>query len=189
MKLSEFASIYKVSERHVRRLIQKYEADMVGHYEQRGNEGTYIDNVGVDILKSKLRTKVEVVVDVSERERQLQATITELSLRYAAAMEKLNEAAGTRALLEAAEDRANDAVERAAQAEAERMQLEAAFKASEEYRVKAELRAEDSTREAERAQAEAEDLRAQLEQIAAARGFKRRKLLKELKELKGGKHG
>lgn len=182
MKISEFASIYKVSERHVRRLIQKHEADMVGHYEQRGNEGTFIDNVGVDILKSKLRNKVEVVVDVSERERQLQATIAELSIRYAVAMEKLEKAAGTQALLEAAEDRAKDATARAAQAEVERMQLEAAFKASEEYRTKAELRAEDFAQEAERAQLEAENLRNKLEQIAAARGFKRRKLLKELRK-------
>lgn len=201
MKLAEFARTYGVSERHVRRLIQKYESDMVGHYEKRGNDGTFIDNVGVEFLKSKLRTQVDVVVGgASERERQLESTITELSMRYAAACEKLVENAGAVALLEAAKEkeraleaRADRAEERALEAEKKaeaatqkKLETELALEAATERAATAEDIAELSAQEAERAKAEAEDLRAKLEEIAAARGFKRRKLLKELR--KRGKH-
>lgn len=208
MKLAEFASTYKVSERHVRRLIQKYEPDMAGHYEKRGNDGTFIDDIGVEILKSKLKTTFEVAVGgSSERERQLESTITELSMRYAAACEKLVENAGAVALLEAAKEkeraleaRADRAEERALEAEKKaeeasrqavaatqkKLETELALEAATERAATAEDIAELSAQEAERAKAEAEDLRAKLEEIAAARGFKRRKLLKELR--KRGKH-
>lgn len=239
MKLAEFANNCKVSERHVRRLIKKYEADMVGHYEQRGNEGTFLDDVGVEFLKSKLRTQVDVMIEKpSERERQLEQTLTALSLRYADAMEQLAKNAGAAALLEAAKEkelaleaRTSDAEERAARAaeradvaerqataatqgklEAElaleeakadraqmsdtleKMRLEAQFRAdaaieAEEQRAAAERRAETAedvaelnAQEAARAKAEAEEFKLKLEQIAAARGLKRRKLLKELKK-------
>lgn len=200
MKLSEFARIYGVSERHARRLLAENEADMCGHYERRGKEGTFLDNIGVDILKSKLSKTHEMqVLSSSERERQLETNLTELSLRYAAAMEKIAESAGTAALLEAAKEngekleaRAVAAEERAIQAEADRLQavetLEKVRLEADEQRVEAEKRAqaaedvaELNAQEAERAKAEAEDLRAKLEQIAAARGLKRRKLLKDLK--------
>lgn len=214
MRLAEFASSYKVSERHVRRLIQKYESDMVGHYEQRGNEGTFIDDVGVEFLKGKLRTQVDVVIEQpSDRERQLEQTLMALSLRYADAMEQLAKNAGAVALLEAAKEkelaleaRVGQAEERALEAEADRLQMsgaleemrrEAQFRAeaaheAEEQRIEAERRAqtledvvEINAQEAARAKAEAEDLRAKLEAIAAARGFKRRKLLRELKKSRG----
>ena len=187
MKLAEFASTYKVSERHVRRLIQKYEPDMVGHYEKRGNDGTFIDNVGVEFLKSKLRTQVDVVVGgSSERERQLENAITELSMRYAAACEKLVENAGAVALLEAAKEKELALEARADRAEERALETELALEEAKERAAAAEDVAELNAQEAERAKAEAEDLRTKLEEIAAARGFKRRKLLKELR--KRGKH-
>lgn len=204
MKLAEFANNYKVSERHVRRLIKKYEADMVGHYEQRGNEGTFIDDVGVEILKSKLKMQVDVVVEhASDRERQLEQTLTALSLRYADAMEQLAKNAGAVALLEAAkekertleartvdaEERAARAAERADQAERQataaiqgKHEVELALEEEKERTQTAEDIAELNAQEAARAKSEAEDLRAKLDQIAAARGFKRRKLLKALRK-------
>lgn len=210
MKLSEFANVYKVSERHVRRLIKKYESDMVGHYEQKGNEGTFIDDAGVEILKSKLKTPFEVSVGgPSDRERQLENTITELSMRYAAACEKLVENAGAVALLEAAKEkellleaRADQAEERALEAEKKaeeasrqavaatqkKLETELALEEAKERAEAAEDVAELNAQEAERAKAESAELRAKLEQIAAARGFKRRKLLKELKK-KEERHG
>lgn len=226
MKLSEFANIYKVSERHVRRLIKKYESDMVGHYEQRGNEGTFIDDVGAHILKSKLKEQFDMVVEQpSDRERQLEQTLTALSIRYADAMEQIANNASAVALLEVAKDniekleaRTSAAEERAARASERADQVEQQAKAAiqrkieadlarkeaeadrkqavetlEEIRrevqlkaeavVEAEKRAREAEDVAESAKAEAEDLRALIEQLLSARGFKRRKLLKELKEI------
>lgn len=209
MKLAEFSSIYKVSERHVRRLIQKYETDMAGHYEKHGNEGTFLDDVGVEILKSKLRATFEVTVEsASERERQLETALTELSMRYAAACEKLVENAGAVALLEAAKERSLALEARAENAEAGRLEaireIEDLRKAAEEREaamVDAERRAIDAetvaeinaqeaaaaTQDAERAKTAAADLQAQLDLIAVSKGFKRRKLLKELRKAHEGK--
>lgn len=206
MKLAEFSRIYKVSERHVRRLIQKHEADMVGHYEKHGNEGTFIDDVGVEILKSKLRATFEVSVEnVSDRERKLESTIAELSMRYAAACEKLAESAGAVALLEAAKEKELALEARAETAEAARLEAarevedlrrmaeerEAAMADAERRAVDAETVAEinaqeaaAAAQEAERAKAVAADLQAQIDQIAASKGFKRRKLLKKLRREK-----
>ena len=203
MKLAEFSSIYKVSERHVRRLIQKYETDMAGHYEKHGNEGTFLDDVGVEILKSKLRATFEVTVEsASERERQLETALTELSMRYAAACEKLVENAGAVALLEAVKERSIALEARAENAEAGRLEaireaenLRHAAQIRESAVTEAERRALDAetiaeinakeaaaaAQEAERAKAVVADLQAQINQIAAAKGFKRRKLLKELR--------
>ena len=212
MKISEFANVFKVSERHVRRLINKYESELVGHYVQRGNDGTYLDDEGVEILKSKLRAQFDVVPEAgpSERERQLESTITELSMRYAAAMEKLAESAGSVALLEAAKEnvekleaRVSDAEDRARTAEYERLQVvnvlegmrreakmrfdeaqeaeERALKAEKCARA-AEDVAELNAQEAERAKAEAADLKAQLDAIAGAGRWKRKKLVKKLRK-------
>lgn len=182
MKLSDFARVYGISERHARRLLVENEADMLGHYERQGNKGTVIDNIGVDILKSKLQKSYDVKIEsASERERQLEGTITELSMRYAAAMEKLAENAGAVALLEAAKENVS--------------RLEADRKEAQEQRLEAEKRAQEAEEtagaaeaEAERVRAENEELKALLEQIATSKGFKRRKLLKELKK-RGGRHG
>lgn len=203
MKLAEFSRIYKVSERHVRRLIQKHESDMVGHYEKHGNEGTFIDDVGVEILKSKLRATFEVSVEnVSDRERKLESTIAELSMRYAAACEKLAESAGAVALLEAAKEKEIALEARAETAEAGRLEAireiedlrkvveerEAAMVDAERRAVDAETVAEinaqeaaSAAQEAERAKADAADLQLMLDRIAEAKGFKRRKLLRELR--------
>lgn len=210
MKLSEFANVYKVSERHVRRLIKKYESDMVGHYEQRGNEGTFIDDVGVDILKSKLKASFEVAAaGPSEDEKQLNEQLILALAKCATLAEQLADAerragqnAAAGALLEAAkmnvaqlearmsdaEKRAARAAERADQAEHQataaiqrKLEVELALEEEKERAQTAEDIAEINAQEAARAKADAEDLRAQLEQIAAARGLKRRKLLKELK--------
>ena len=207
MKLSEFANIYKVSERHVRRLIKKYESDMVGHYEQRGNEGTFIDDVGVDMLKSKLKASFEVAAaGPSEEAKQLNEQLILALAKCATLAEQLADAerragqnAAAGALLEAAkmnvaqlEAQASEAEDRATQAEQQttlaiQRKLEAEL-ALEEAKVRAQTAedvAELNAQEAARAKAEAEDLRALLEQIASSKGLKRRKLLKELK---GGKH-
>ena len=202
MKLSEFANVYKVSERHVRRLIKKYESDMVGHYEQRGNEGTFIDDVGVGILKSKLKAQFDVVdSEPSEDEKKLNeqlilalAKCTTLAEQLADAERRAGQNAAAGALLEAAkanvaqlEAQASEAEERAAQAEQQttlaiqrKLEAELALEEAKERAQTAEDVAELNAQEAARAKAEAEDLRALLEQISTSRGLKRRKLLKDL---------
>ena len=211
MKLSEFANVYKVSERHVRRLIKKYESDMVGHYVQKGNEGTFIDDVGVDILKSKLKAQFDIVeAEASEDEKRLNeqlilalAKCTTLAEQLADAEKRAGQNAAAGALLEAAkmnvaqlEARAGQAEERARAAEQKAEESERLAVSAQQKKLDAELALEEAkeraeaaedvaelnAQEAERAKSEAAELRAKLEQIAAARGLKRRKLLKDLKK-------
>lgn len=204
MKIAEFANKYRVSERHVRRLIQKYGSDMAGHFEKRGNEGTFLDDVGVEFLKSKLKASFEVVTGgPSERERQLENTITELSMRYAAACEKLVENAGAVALLEAAKEKEIALEARMERAEADRLQAAEALEQmrreaqmrvaqaeeAEEARAKAEERAEAAELYAEaagekatQALAQADALREQMEKLATASWLERRKILKAIRK-------
>lgn len=166
MKLSEFANVYKVSERHVRRLIKKYESDMVGHYEQRGNEGTFIDDVGVDILKSKLKAQFDVVkAEASEDEKRLNeqlilalAKCTTLAEQLADAEKRAGQNAAAVALLEAAKDniekletRTSDAEERAARATERADQAERQATAAIQRKLEAEIAREEA--EADRKQA------------------------------------
>lgn len=186
MKIGEFASVYKVSERHVRRLIKKYESELVGHCVQQGNKGTFLDDAGVEILKGKLRTQFDIVSEgaTSDRERQLESTITQLSLKYAEAMERIAENAGAVALLEAAKDnveklevRVSEANERAEQAERQaaaaiqrKLETELALEEAEERARTAEDIAEAEAQEAARANEKAASLEAELEALKK-RGF------------------
>lgn len=188
MKISEFSLIYKVSERHVRRLIKKYESDLVGHCVREGNEGTFIDDEGVEFIKSKLKAQFEVVESgPSEDEKKLNeqlmlalAKCATLAEQLADAEKRAGQNAAAEALLEAAKMNV-------AQLEAQTDRAEERARAAEERARAAEEISEAATQAEERARADVEDLRAQLDAIAAARGSKRRKLLKEYKQ--GGKHG
>lgn len=195
MKLSEFARIYNVSERHARRLFAENEADISGHYDRRGREGTFLDDVAVDVLRSRLQKQFSVSVETaSERERQLEGTITKLSMKYATAMEELVKNAGAVALLEAAKEnvaqleaRASEAEIRANEREREIRDLEITL---EGIRKEAQYRADEAQQlDEERARAEvrANDLQAQLDRLAAAGYRERRKILKDLKKQRRNK--
>lgn len=190
MKLSEFASVYNISERHARRLLAENEADIIGHYDRRGREGTFLDDVAVEVLRNKLQKQYTVSMEpASERERQLESTVTELSMRYAAAMEKLVENAGAVALLEAAKEnvvqleaRASEAEIRANEREREIQDLKITL---EGMRKEARYRADEAQQlDEERARAEvrAADLQAQLDRLATAGYRERRQILKALKK-------
>lgn len=190
MKLTEFALIFKVSERHARRLFQENESELRGHYDRRGREGTFLDDVAVDLLKSKLQKSFEVEMNSpSDREQLLQEQLTMLSMRYAAAMEKMAENAGAVALLEASKEnvakleiRAEEAEERAELRERENRALKDEL---EKMRLEAHYRTEEAKQLDEDrlcAQIKKDTLQAQLDRIAGAKWWERRKLLKRLKK-------
>ena len=166
----------------MRRLIKKYESDLVGHCVREGNEGTFIDDVGVEFLKSKLKAQFEVVENApSEDEKKLNEQLLLALAKCATLAEQLADAerragqnAAAGAMLEAAKMNV-------AQLEARTDQAEERARAAEERARSAEDIAEAAGQAEERAKAEAEDLRAQLDRLAASRGLKRRKLLKQLK--------
>ena len=197
ISLKEYARIKSISYEAVRQQVARYREELGEHLIKDGRQ-QYLDEEAVAFLDER-RQKNPVVIYQENKDEELerlrenyQATLEALSdarERIIAQQDKIYElgAADQKIMLLEAASKV---------AEVERAQLERELKASEEQRAAAEQHAQAAedvaainAQEAERAKAEAEDLRAKLEQIAAARGFKRRKLLKELKELKGGKHG
>ena len=194
ISLKEYARVKSISYEAVRQQVARYREELGEHLIKDGRQ-QYLDEEAVAFLDER-RQKNPVVIYQENKDEELerlreiyQATLEALSdarERIIAQQDKIYElgAADQKIMLLEAESKV---------AEAQRTQLELALKDSEAQRAAAEQHAQAAedvaainAQDAERAKAEAEDLRAKIEQIAAARGFKRRKLLKELT---GGKHG
>ena len=203
LKLQDFSKQQGVSDRQVQRLLKKYEKELEGLFERKGPNGTWLSDEACEILRSKMKTqqvavyeedpKVALLQQENEALRRQLDRANEDFRRYAAGTaEALSKAAAQLQLAERAEAyqaKAREAEERAVQAERQttlavqgKLEVELALEEEKERARTAEDVAESNAQEAARAKAEAEELRAKLEQIAAARGFKRRKLLKELKK-------
>lgn len=197
MKLTEFAGLFAVSERHARRLFSEYQADIDGHYHRDGRKGTELDDYAVEYLKSKLKKQFEIVTPgSSDKERELEDQLKKLLVEYAETSKKLadaerraGEGAGAILLLEAAKEQQADLKDRVAQAEAradqaeqERHQMEVTL---EGIRREAQYRADeaqDLDDQRARAEAKVADLQAKLDQLAVAGWRERRKILKDLKK-------
>ncbi len=210
ISLREYARIKSISYEAVRQQVTRYREELGDHVVKDGRQ-QFLDEEAVAFLDERRQKSPVVIYQENKDEelerlraerQQLLEELNDAKNRIIAQQDRLYELATSEQkmlLLEAASQAAED---RAAQAEADRkqaietlegMRREAQFRAdaaieAEEQRAAAERRAETAediaelnAQEAARAKAEAEDLRAKLEQIAAARGFKRRKLLKELR--------
>lgn len=63
IKLSDFARQQGVTPRAVQKLLQKYEAEIEGHFERKGQNGTWFDDYAQEFLRSKMLQKPVVVYD------------------------------------------------------------------------------------------------------------------------------
>lgn len=63
IKLSDFATLQGVSKRAVQISLKKYEAELEGHFERQGQNGTYIDAYAQEFLRSKMLKNPVVVYD------------------------------------------------------------------------------------------------------------------------------
>lgn len=206
LKLQDFSKQQGVSDRQVQRLLKKYEKELEGLFERKGPNGTWLSDEACEILRGKMKTqpvavyeedpKVALLQQENEALRRQLDKANEDFRRYAAGTaEALSKATAQLQLAERAEAyqaKAREAEERAAQAERQttlaiqgKLEVELALEEEKERAQTAEDVAELNAQEAARAKAEAEELRAKLEQIAAARWFKLHKLLKEHKKNKG----
>lgn len=178
VKISEFAKQYGISDRHARRLVAENESELCGHFEKRGNGGTWIDEVAAEILRGKLRNPQEYVqltideVDQAALQQQIIDLQGQLLEAYKAMAEERNARAGLilelgkQQLLAAQTDtekeRADRAEERAAQAATD---LQQAKETVEIIRREAKMRC-DQAQEAEERQLEAEERARAAEDVA-----------------------
>lgn len=207
ISLKEYARIKSVSYEAVRQQIARYREELGDHVVKDGRQ-QFLDEEAVAFLDER-RQKNPVVIYQENKDEELERLRTECQQlleelngakdRIIAQQDKLYELAASEQkmlLLEstskAAEERAARADERAEQAERQatlaiqgKLEVELALEEEKERAQTLEDVAEINAQEAARAKAEAEELRAKLEQVAAARWFKLGKLLRELKKGRG----
>lgn len=133
MKLTDFARLHNISDRHARRLFSENQADIDGHYQRRGKAGTEIDDVAAEYLASKLQKPANTpllpgttrdqeyigkYVDLTIKYAELTQASNELYKKLSDTQEQLAESNKTVALLEAAKEQQADLQSRVEQAEA-----------------------------------------------------------------------
>ncbi|MGN0266503.1 MAG: hypothetical protein ACI4D7_02375 [Lachnospiraceae bacterium] len=72
IRLRDFARERGVTDRQVQRLLKKYEAELTGKFERRGQNGTWLTDEACDFLIGKMRTSPVVVGDEQQLREQMQ---------------------------------------------------------------------------------------------------------------------
>ena len=72
IKLRDFARERGVTDRQVQRLLKKYEAELTGQFERRGQNGTWLTDEACNFLIGKMRTSPVVVGDGEQLREQMQ---------------------------------------------------------------------------------------------------------------------
>ena len=125
IKVQDFATKYGVTDRQVQRLLKKYEDEMAGHYERQGANGTWIDETGERILRSKMRQAPIVLHDseVGQKLARLEQENEALKDKLILALEKvqeqqalLDDGRASQFMLQAAEEQAKQTAHELAEA-------------------------------------------------------------------------
>lgn len=72
IKLRDFARERGVTDRQVQRLLKKYEAELTGQFERRGQNGTWLTDEACNFLIGKMKTSPVVVGDGEQLREQMQ---------------------------------------------------------------------------------------------------------------------
>ena len=71
IKVQDFAQECGITDRQIHRLLNKYEDEIVGHFERQGQNGTWLDETACQILRSKMKKLPPSVSDQQTvREKQ-----------------------------------------------------------------------------------------------------------------------
>lgn len=105
VRLRDFAELHRISERTVQVHIKNNEAELEGHVDRRGKQGTWLDEFAVDFLLNRIQlpTKDEILTP-TPREAALMGQLSEAHRRLADAERRAGEnaeAAGKVFFLEA----------------------------------------------------------------------------------------
>lgn len=157
VKLGDFARECGVTDRAIQKHIKTLADKLDGHYERRGPNGTWLDEVAMDMIRGRMVTPPPPVVSdgrLTEENEKLRRALMELQTKYIAMQEKMIEQAAL-----VAEAEMGKRLLQAAQADRDQKDQE----------LQAErVRAEQAVMEAKEAQEKAAEARAQAEAAAAA---------------------
>lgn len=102
VRLRDWASLNCISERTVQVHIKENEAELEGHIERKGKQGTWLDEYAQDFLIERIQLpNRKEVYQPTARENALMIQLNEVALKLAAAEQRAAENAGVAALLEA----------------------------------------------------------------------------------------
>ena len=171
IKSSDFARAQGVTPRAVQKLFQKYRGELEGHYEDKGHNGTWFDEVAQDLLRSKMKQKPVVLYDASASPlltelEELKSENKKLKEDRSEAYRQLAESREYQLQLQA--QLAEQKLLAAGKAEAEHKAAEAEL-ALEDMRREAKMRC-DEAQTAEEQRAEAEERAKAAEDIAELNG-------------------
>lgn len=180
IKITDFAKQQGVTPRGARKLLQTYEKELDGHFERRGQNGTWIDDTAQEFLRSKMIQNPVTIYDEKalpfyEELKKEQAENRELREKLTAAFEQLAKAKDEQLQTQlqlaekATEQRFLTAGKEAAEAE---------LKETREKLQTAEDIAQMNAQEAEQSKKEAAELQARLNKLQN-RGFWARVFNKE----------
>lgn len=175
IKLSDFARRQGVTPRAVQRLVKKYESEISEHIEKKGQNGTWLDDVAQEYLRSKMKQNPVVVYGESadpliEENQVLRAELAdlrkELSDAYKHLANVLEESKATQFQLQI--ELAEQKLLSAGREEAEKKvtDLELALTDAREHVDTLKDIAEANGQEAARAKADVEKITAELETVS-----------------------
>lgn len=196
LKLQDFSKQQGVTDRQVQRLLKKYEKHLQGQFERRGSNGTWLSDEACDFLRSKMKQQPVVVFEddprvatLEERVRELEARIDDKEKMLAVAQEQVQTAQGRVSELLEARDRVarleadnEAAIKRARAAEQRADQTADDLQRAKQAIEDKDLKLEAASRDVIAAQKQAAELQLRLDELANAKIWRRRKLLKELKK-------
>lgn len=195
IKLSDFARRQGVTPRTVQRLVKKYESEISEHIEKKGQNGTWLDDVAQEYLRSKMKQNPVVVYGESadpliEENQILKGEVQDLRKELSDAYKHLANVLAeskdreTQLMLELSEQK----LLLAGREETEKKvaDLELALTDAREHVSTLKDVAEANGQEADRAKAEAEEkaaeldaLKKELEDVSRLSIFKFRRFRKE----------
>lgn len=137
IKLQDFARECGVTDRTIQKHLKNHEAELTGHYQRRGKNGTWLDEEAQDFIRGLMIQQPVVVGDMEQyrENQQLKAEKEELleeNRRLHEAMENLNKK------LVAALEREVKQAKQLAEADAKQLLLQQAELESETQRQRAE---------------------------------------------------
>ena len=97
IKLQDFARQMGVTDRAIQKHLKNYESDLQGHFERKGQNGTWLDDYAQDFIRERMKQQPVVVLDgeasdLLDKNRSLEQENRELQKKLIEAYEMLTAA-------------------------------------------------------------------------------------------------
>lgn len=70
IKLQDLAAERGVTDRAIQKLLKKYEADLEGHFERKGPNGTWLDDAAANFIRGKMKQQPVAIIDAETMKKK-----------------------------------------------------------------------------------------------------------------------